>query len=95
MAGLVIGRDLTILGGALVWHWWIQPLEAQPSRLSKATTALQIGLALLWLVHLAGWTIAPALLEAGLWLVAAVTIASGLDYVLRWGGRALRHRRDG
>lgn len=90
---LVLGRDLAILSGAVAWHLLVRPLEARPSRLSKLTTLVQLLYALALLLHL-GWRPLPdALLGVLLALVVACTLASGLDYVLRWGRAAWRERR--
>jgi len=91
---LVIGRDLVIVAGALLYHTLIGRLSAEPTTLSKITTVLQIGYVLLQLVHLSSWIDVPTvLLTAAIWLVAIATLASGLDYVLKWSRRAARVRR--
>lgn len=86
---LVIGRDLVIVAGAVAYHNLVGRLDARPSRLSKLTTLLQIVYILALLGSLTatrGW---PVLLIPILgWLVAAATLASGLDYVARWALRA-------
>lgn len=83
---LVLGRDLVIVAGALAWRWLLGPFQADPSWLSKCCTAVQIFYVLAVLLCLAGM---PGLMLAPLaWLVAAMTAASGLDYVLRWSLRA-------
>ena len=87
---VVIGRDLVILAGAVAWHLLVRPLQASPSWLSKFTTLLQLLNAFALLVHLGGWTLPEALLETLLWLMLLATLASGLDYVLRWGLAAWR-----
>lgn len=94
LVALVLGRDAVILAGALAWQLWVRPLTAAPSWLSKATTAAQIGLVLLVLGRLALGLGSPWLTQAGGWIVAALTVASGLDYVLRWSGRAWRYWRQ-
>lgn len=79
---LVISRDLLILVIALVLFVAMGQLEFPPSRLGKANTLMQIvaiGLVL-------SATLVPGLGTAArvaLWLVAALTIASGLQYIRR------------
>lgn len=92
---LVIGRDLVIVAGALLYHLLIGRISAEPSALSKFTTLLQICYVLLQLVHLNSWIdMPPFLLMAMIWLVAIATLASGVDYVVTWSRRALRVRRN-
>ena len=93
LAALVLGRDLVILGGALAYRLLIGPFTAQPRRLAKICTMVQILCILLELVRS---SIFPALhVEAVQWLVAVLTLASGLDYVVHWSARARRVGRAG
>lgn len=94
LAALVVGRDVVILLGATAYHWLVQPLAARPSLLSKATTLAQVLLVLLLLVHLAWWPLPSGLHAFGIGVVAALTTASGADYVLRWSIKARRARRN-
>ncbi len=89
---LVLGRDLLIVGGAVAYHNLVGPFDAAPTLLSKATTAVQIACALLVLLQLA-WL--PQLPGAGVivFLTAALTLASGLHYVVVWSLRAVRTLR--
>ena len=92
--GLVVGRDLVIVVGAVAYHNLIGRLDAKPTRLSKATTLVQIVWVLALLVHLTPPLDFPApLLATLMWTVAIVTVASGLDYVVRWGRKARDVRR--
>lgn len=89
LAWLVLARDLTIVFGALAYQHIIGGFKARPSLLSKATTFLQIVYVLLVLCAAAfAWQIPARLLLP--WIVAALTIISGLDYMLRWGLRGRR-----
>lgn len=92
---LVIGRDLLIVCGAVAYHNLVGPFEAEPTRLSKLTTVVQIACVLGELVRLAWWPELPgrALLLA---LTAVLTVASGLHYVAVWSLRARRtlHERQ-
>lgn len=97
LAVLVIVRDLVIVLGATGYHYLIGPFDAEPSRLSKATTLLQILLVLRVLLRLSGVWPATGFVETA--LIAATTllsVASGLHYVVRWGSKArnaFRRRR--
>lgn len=92
---LVLARDAVIVTGASAYHFLIGPLKGQPTLLSKFTTVAQILLVLALLCGLA-WRPLPADMTAtAIWVVAALTLASGLDYVIRWSLKtrhALRER---
>jgi cardiolipin synthase len=97
-AALVVTRDLVIVAGAVAYHNLVERLSAEPTRLSKATTFAQI---MLVVIALAGnqWPsqVPGALFLAWLWGTSALTVASGADYVITWGGKArtiLRARRE-
>lgn len=89
---LVLGRDLVILAGAILFHIFVGRYEIQPSLLGKANTFVQIFYALALITHLAGVAFPPALMTWGLWLVALMAVLSGGHYVIRWGSRAWRRR---
>lgn len=89
LCGLVLGRDFVIVAGAVVYHVLIEPLAARPSRLSKLTTAVQIGLAVLVLALASGaLAMPPAVLSSAILAVAVLTALSGLHYVVGWSLRA-------
>jgi cardiolipin synthase len=103
---LVLARDAIIVGGALVWWRVLGPFAAAPTRLSKFNTLMQIVLVAAVLADAAftGHLGAAAdragplplvWLQALLLACAALTAASGVDYVVRYGARfraALRSR---
>jgi cardiolipin synthase len=91
-AVLVVLRDLTIVAGAVAYHNLVEPLSGEPTRLSKATTFAQIMLVVAALTANVWPSSVPAFL-AWLWLTAALTVASGADYVFTWGGKARRFFR--
>lgn len=96
LTGLVVGRDVVIVAGAVAWHNLIGRIHAQPTRLSKLTTVVQIVYVLAQLLHLSHWLdLPPRLLEGLIVLVAILTAASGLQYVLVWSRKALRARKAG
>jgi cardiolipin synthase len=91
MVALVVVRDVVITLGALAWHRVLRNFEARPSWLSKATTVAQIGFVLLVLAaRTFGWRVPMA---SPVWIVAILTIVSGIDYVVRWGLLARRELR--
>lgn len=95
LMALVLARDIVIVSGAIAWTALIGRVVATPSYLSKANTAIQIAYVLWLLASLAF----PAVPEAGqqyaAWLVAAFTLASGLDYVWRWSTLACKVHKEG
>jgi cardiolipin synthase len=98
VALIVLGRDAIILGGALAYRLLFEAIEFAPTYLSKANTAVQIVLLLLLLVAQCGFDlISPvALLVAdpyGFWVLAALGLTSGLDYVITWSLRAVRRAK--
>jgi cardiolipin synthase (CMP-forming) len=91
--GLVIGRDVIIVCGAVAYHNLIGAFDAQPSLLSKLTTVVQIIFVLAELLRLA-WVPALPGLDALLFITAALTLASGLHYVGVWSLRARRELNE-
>lgn len=85
---LVVARDAVIALGALAWSRVLHNFEAHPSWLSKTTTVVQIVFVLWVLADRAFTWHAP--MRGAVWVVAAFTAASGLDYVVRWGRMARR-----
>ncbi len=96
LTGLVVGRDVVIVAGAVAWHNLIGRIHAQPTHLSKLTTVVQIVYVLAQLLHLSHWLeLPPRLLEVLIVLTAILTAASGLQYVVVWSRKALRARKAG
>lgn len=89
---LVVVRDVVIVLGALAWQRILHSFEAHPSWLSKTTTVAQIAFVLLALANPAfAWRLP---MTAAVWIVAVLTAASGLDYVVRWSLSARRQLRS-
>ncbi|GAB6067198.1 CDP-alcohol phosphatidyltransferase family protein [Methylothermus subterraneus] len=85
LAGLVVGRDLLLVLGGSAYYWLLHPFEGQPTWTSKFNTLCQIVLLLAVFWH-HGFKALPELWLSGLiYLVAATTIISGVQYVLLWG----------
>ncbi|HET6631254.1 MAG TPA: CDP-alcohol phosphatidyltransferase family protein [Rhodanobacteraceae bacterium] len=88
LVALVLARDVVLVAGVLALRRWRGLREVRPSRLSKYNTLVQIVCVLAVLFDLHG---RPALaLQPLMWLVAVLTVASGVDYVLRFAARARR-----
>ncbi len=86
LVAVIIGRDLVILAGATAFHLLTRHLEMQPTRLSKLNTVMQILLVAAVLWH---HGIAPLpWLGLLIWATLLTTLASGIDYVVRWSLKA-------
>lgn len=94
LVGLVLFRDLVVMGGGVVYDRLIEPFEAEPSWSSKVSTTLQIVLGVAAVAHLGLYPLPEALFVWLEWAVAAAVAISGLGYVLEWGRRAIRHGAD-
>ena len=95
---LVVGRDVVIVAGAVIYHNFVGHISAQPTLLSKITTCIQISYVLAQLLALSSWFAVPHAVLAGmLWLTAAATLVSGVQYVVIWSAKAAhetRHKRE-
>jgi cardiolipin synthase len=91
---LVVGRDVVIVLGAVIYHNFVGRINAEPTLLSKITTCIQITYVLAQLMNLSSWVALPPWLLTGLiWLTAASTVVSGLQYVVIWTAKAARESR--
>lgn len=96
LVALVLARDAVISVGALAWQRVLGHFQARPSLVSKCCTTAQILYVLVLLFVAAGWLDWSP--RPWAWAVLLFTLASGLDYVLRWGRRArveLARKRGG
>ncbi|PVV26990.1 MAG: CDP-alcohol phosphatidyltransferase [gamma proteobacterium symbiont of Ctena orbiculata] len=85
---LVIFRDLTIMGGALYYNFSIEELDANPSRISKLNTLLQIVLVLLVVTDAGPLALPEQLLSWLTWATGFTTLVSGIAYVWVWTNKA-------
>jgi cardiolipin synthase len=81
---LVIGRDVLIVSGALLYRLVTGVLEMKPLLISKINTALQILLLATTLLHIGFYALPPVIQEGLQLLVAATSLFSGLAYVCLW-----------
>jgi len=84
IAILVVSRDLMILFAVLVSWLMGKPVAINPVWVSKLNTAAQIAFAAYVLGAKASGLNPPPLLEAAVWVVAALTLASGGVYIKQW-----------
>ena len=90
MMWLGIARDLVIVAGALAYHLLVGRVVPQPLLSSKMTTCLQIALVIVLLLDRSSWFALPAaLIDAVLWITAAATVVSGLQYIFVWSRKAI------
>ena len=89
LASVVVLRDLVILGGAVSYNFLIEPVQGEPTQISKLNTALEL-LFLLFVLSSAGFdwpdVITTTILGAAVLVTAVI---SGTDYVVTWTRRAL------
>ena len=89
LASLVILRDVVIFGGAVVYNFLIEPVEGEPTRISKLNTVLELLFLLFVLSHAGfGWPDPITTTVLGASILVTVVI-SGADYVWIWSRRAL------
>ena len=80
----VISRDILIVGGLMLSWFMNKPVKVKPLWVSKVTTVLQLFFVGLVLAQL-GYAIAPrTLIDSSAFLVAGLTLASGLAYMKQW-----------
>jgi len=91
LVALVLGRDLVILAGALAWWRLLGSFTPEPSGISKATTLVQLMLVAMVLALPAHHPVAQDWIPPVALATGAVTLVSGLDYVVRYGVRARRY----
>lgn len=92
LACVVIGRDLIIVLGAILYNYLIEPVTPRPSVISKINTLCQL-IYIIFVIANQAIGLPP---EIGIQLVGAAvlctSLVSGLDYVIRWTAKAAAHR---
>lgn len=99
VVGVVVGRDVVIMSGALAYRLLFHRIDFQPTFISKANTALQIVLVLLILLGLCEFQLVSDLAITlarpyGEWLLATLAVVSGMDYIVTWSRKAIRDARS-
>lgn len=84
----VITRDLVIVGGATLYHFGVEELEAAPIRASKLNTVVQILLVVLVITDAGPLPLPDLLLDVLVWLCLATVLVSGAQYVWIWSRKA-------
>lgn len=88
LTAVVIGRDLVILTGAILYNALIERVEAAPSVISKINTLSQLLLVVAVLFNYGAQLLPSGWLDLLIHGVFATTLLSGADYVWTWGWRA-------
>ena len=74
---LTISRDVVILAGWLIIYFLTSSLEIKPRLLGKVTTIIQMST--IWFILIG---VSPVAQRSLLYLTAAVTAISGIDYII-------------
>ena len=83
-----IFRDLLIVGGAVLYNYGIEELDADPILTSKLNTLLQIILVILVIMDAGPFPLMPQIIPVITWACLATIVVSGLQYVLIWSRKA-------
>lgn len=89
VAIIIVSRDLIIVGGAVCYRLLIGPFEFEARLLSKLNMIVQMCFCVLLLAAQLLDQVPAALVEACTWLALLIAIASGADYVISWGHKAM------
>ncbi len=90
---VVIARDLIIVSGGVVYQWLVEPVQPKPSLASKINTGIQLLYVLAVISNRMAGIPPPEFLTISGAAVFVTSTVSGLDYVVRWSGRAIRAQR--
>jgi cardiolipin synthase (CMP-forming) len=94
LAVTVVGRDVVITVGAILYNWLYGYPNGRPTAISKLNTLCQILFALLIVgSHAVGRSPELAITVLGA-LVFVTTVVSGLDYVITYAQKALAASRE-
>lgn len=91
----VVFRDLLIVGGALLYHYRVETVEAAPIPISKLNTLLQILLIVAVIMDAGLHTLPAGLIDVLVWASFVTVVISGAQYVWIWSRKAtLRGWKD-
>ena len=83
-----ISRDLIIIGGATLYHFRVEQLQAAPTWASKVNTLVQIGLVVAVIANAGPIPLPGALITLLTWASLATILVSGVQYVWVWSRKA-------
>jgi cardiolipin synthase (CMP-forming) len=90
---VIVARDLVIVAGAVSYRVLIGRFDMAPSLPGKLCTFSQIALLVMVLVDLADYLDLARWLPRAYWVVAVISVGSGLHYVWVWSRKAANARR--
>ncbi len=88
LVALVVLRDVIIAGGALIYHYRVEPLVGQPLFSSKVNTVLQFILIIAVVVNVSFLPLSEVFIAFLIGGVLAATVWSGSKYVVLWFSRS-------
>jgi cardiolipin synthase len=92
----VISRDLLIVGGATLYNFRVEELQAAPILTSKLNTLVQILLLLAVMANAGPWPLPGRVIDVLVWSCLATVLVSGAQYVWVWSRKAMEKGfRDG
>ena len=89
LTATVVGRDVMIGLGAVIYRFWFGPLHGRPTMLSKINTGMQLAVALAAILGAAAGMPTPEMVTALAIVTLLTTIVSGADYLSAFTRRAL------
>jgi cardiolipin synthase len=89
LVAAVVFRDLLIVGGAVLYNYRVEEVEAAPTLISKLNTVLQILLLVLVIMDAGVMPLPAWVIQALIWACLATVIVSGIQYVWIWSHKAV------
>lgn len=81
---MVIGRDIWIMGGALLYRYWVGPLDYKPVWISKLNTFFQLILVSLIIIKLTFFPLPMQLIPCVIEAVFVTSLLSFIQYTWVW-----------
>ena len=88
LVALVIFRDLLIVGGAVLYNYRVEEIQAAPILVSKLNTLFQILLVVLVITNAGVLTVPSWVIETLIWACLLTVVVSGAQYVWIWWHKA-------
>lgn len=85
----IVFRDLLIVGGAILYNYRVEEVDAAPTLVSKLNTLLQILLVVVIMTDAGPLPLHDSIIEVLIWGCLATVVASGIQYVWIWSRKAL------
>lgn len=81
---MVIGRDIWIMGGALLYRYWVGPLDYKPIWISKLNTFFQLILVSLVIIKLTFFALPMHVIPCVIEAVFVTSVLSFIQYTWVW-----------